>query len=120
MSALHSPRFPRAPEYDRVEAEQAEDFVEFWRAGANAKGWFRCVECGFGVATAHQLPHCSSCHGWLWERAKTSPFAPGPPPGMLEEDLPATVGAVLLAAGVSAGLWLGLAGLAFGLLSLIR
>jgi hypothetical protein len=68
MSALHSPRFPRAPEYDRVETEQAEDFVEFWRAGASAKG----------------------------------------------------VGAVLLAAGVAAALWLGLAGLVFGLLSLIH
>jgi hypothetical protein len=120
VSALRSPTFPRAPEHDRVEAEQADDFVKFWRAGASAKGWFRCVECGVGVATAHRLPDCPSCRGWLWERAETSPFGLGPPAGTLEEDLPAGLGAVLLALALSAVLWLGLGGLAYGLFRLIQ
>jgi hypothetical protein len=120
LSALRSPRRPRAPEFDRVETEQADDFVEFWRAGASAKGWFRCVDCGFGVATAHRLPQCPSCRGWLWEWAETSPFGLGPPAGTLEEDLPASLGAILLALALLAFLWLGLAGVAYGLFRLIQ
>jgi hypothetical protein len=120
MSALRSPTSPRAPERDRVAAEPADDFIEFSRAGASAKGWFRCVECGFGVATAHRLPHCPSCRGWLWEWAETSPFASGPPAGTLEEDLPPSRSALVLAVALLAVLWLGLAGLAVGLFKLIH
>jgi hypothetical protein len=120
MSALRGPPIPRVLEPDRVEAEQVDDFVEFRRAGASAKGWFRCVECGFGVATVHRLPHCPSCRGWLWEWAETSPFAPRPPAAAFEAEAPAATGAVFLAVALVAGLWLGLAGLAFGLFKLIH
>jgi hypothetical protein len=51
---------------------------------------------------------------------RRAPSRPGRPQGRSRKTCPATVGAVLLAASVAAALWLGLAGLAFGLLSLIR
>ena len=78
------------------------------------------MDCGFGVATAHRLPHCPSCRGWLWEWGETSPFGLGPPAGTLEEDLPASLGAILLALALLAFLWLGLAGVAYGLFRLIQ
>ena len=121
MSALRSPHRPHAPERDQVAADsQVEDFVQFWRAGEPAKGWFRCVDCGFGVATLSRLPLCARCQGPLWERAETSPFETGPPPPPLEADLPASLGAMLLAVALLAVLWAGLAGLAFGIFKLIH
>jgi hypothetical protein len=121
VSALLGPNRPHAPERDQVAADsQVEDFVQFWRAGEPAKGWFRCVDCGFGVATLYRLPLCARCHGPLWERAETSPFETGPPPPPLEADLPASLGAVLLAVALLAVLWAGLAGLAFGIFRLIH
>ena len=121
MSALRSPNRPRAPERDQVAADsQVEDFVQFWRAGEPAKGWFRCVDCGLGVATLSRLPLCARCHGVAWERAETSPFETGPPPLPLEADLPASLGAILLAVALLALLWVGLAGLAFGIFRLIH
>ena len=121
MSALRSPNRPRAPERDQVAADsQVEDFVQFWRAGEPAKGWFRCVDCGFGVATLSRLPPCAACQGPLWERAETSPFETGPPPPPLEADVPASRSAMLLAVALLAVLWVGLAGLAFGIFALIH
>ncbi len=121
MSALRSPNRPRAPERDQVAADsQVEDSVQFWRAGEPAEGWFRCVDCGFGVATLYRLPLCARCHGPLWERAETSPFETGPPPPRLEADLSASRSAMLLAVALLAVLWVGLAGLAFGIFRLIH
>jgi hypothetical protein len=121
VSALRSPNRPRAPERDQVAADsQVEDSVQFWRAGEPAKGWFRCVDCGFGVATLDRLPLCASCHGPLWERAETSPFETGPPASPLEVSLPASRSAMLLAVALLAVLWVGLAGLAFGIFTLIH
>jgi hypothetical protein len=120
VSALRSPNRPRAPERDQVAADsQVEDFVHFWRAAEPAKGWFRCVDCGFGVATLDRLPLCALCHGPLWERAETSPFETEPPPPPLELGLPASRSAMLLAVALLAVLWVGLAGLAFGIFKLI-
>ncbi len=48
------------------------------------------------------------------------PLRLGPPAGTLEEDLPASLGAILLALALLAFLWLGLAGVAYGLFSLIQ
>ncbi len=124
MRALHGPNHPRAPERDQVAADpQVEDFAQFWRAGEPAKGWFRCVDCGFGVATLYRLPLCARCHGRVWERPETSPFETGPPPPPLDADLHAVAAAVrgaVLAVMVGAVLWLGVAGLAFGLFKLIH
>jgi hypothetical protein len=121
LSALRSPTRPRAPERDQVAADQpVEDFVQFWRAGEPAKGWFRCADCGFGAATLSRLPLCARCQGRFWERAETSPFETGPPPPRLDADLPASLGAMLLAVALLAVLWTGLAGLAFGLFRLIH
>jgi hypothetical protein len=116
--------FPRAPERERVTAEpQVEDFVKFWGAGARANGSFRCVDCGFYLATVHRLPLCANCRGELWERAETSPFGPGPPVLTPGADLHAAAGAVraaLLGVALGSVLWLGLAGLAFGLFRLFH
>jgi len=124
VSALRSPVGPRPLEQDQVTAElPADDFVEFWRAGARAQGWFRCVECGFGQAIVHRLPRCLSCGGQYWERAGTSPFELEPARSTLEEDQDAVVrvfrGAYY---GVVLGLvlWLGVASVAFGLFRLIH
>lgn len=120
-SALRSPNPTHVPEHDQVAADhQVEDFVQFWRAGQPTKGSFRCVDCGFGVATLYRLPLCARCHGRVWERAETSPFETGPPPRPLDADLPTSLGAVLLALALIAALWLGLAVLAFGLFKLIH
>ena len=123
MSALRSPAFPRAPERDRVTVEpQVEDYVEFQRAGAGARGWFSCVDCGFGVASADRLPPCANCGGQLWERAETSPFGLRPPDSSLGADLHSAAGGVrgaFLAFLLGFVVWLGVAGLAFGLFTLI-
>ena len=58
--------------------------------------------------------------GSRWERAETSPFETGPPPPPLEVDLPASLGAMLLAVALLAVLWAGLASLAFGIFKLIH
>jgi hypothetical protein len=121
VSALHSPNRPRSPEPDQVEADrQVEDFVRFWRAGEPAKGSFRCVDCGFGVATVYRLPLCARCHGPVWERADTSPFEATPPAGTFETDLIGAARAIWLGVALSVVLWLGLAGLAFGIFKLIH
>jgi hypothetical protein len=120
VSALRSPKRAHAPERDQVAADQVEDFVQFWRAGEPATGWFRCVDCGFGVATASRLPLCGRCYGRFWERTETSPFETGPPPPALEANVAGAVRGVFLAIVLGAVLWLGVAGLAFGLFQLIH
>jgi len=129
VSALRSPNRHQAPERDQVAGEgdrQVQDFVQFLRAGESAEGWFRCVDCGFGVATLARLPLCARCHGRVWERAETSPFETGPPPFALSadvQDLHAVAGAVrgvLLAVVLGIVLWLGVVGLASGIFRLIR
>jgi hypothetical protein len=124
MSALRIPNRHQAQELDQVAGDrQLEDFVQFWRAGESAEGWFRCLDCGFGVATLARLPLCARCHGRMWERAETSPFETGPPPPALSADLQAIAGAVrglFLAIVLGVVLWLGLAGLAYRLLRLIH
>jgi hypothetical protein len=127
VSALRSPNRHQTPVRDQVAADdQVEDFLEFWRAGESAEGWFRCVDCGFGVATLARLPLCARCHGRVWERAETSPFETGPPPPALSADLhdlhavAAAVHGLFLAIVLGVVLWLGVAGLAYGLFRLIH
>lgn len=62
-------------EQDRVADEATGDYIEFRTAGERAKGAFRCVECGYGVAIALELPRCPMCSGEQWETAEWSPFA---------------------------------------------
>jgi hypothetical protein len=52
-----------------------DECVEFWPAGALAKGQFSCTACGNRVIVHQVLPRCSVCGERLWERAKWSPFA---------------------------------------------
>jgi hypothetical protein len=119
VSALRSPTRPRAPV---TAALPADDFVEFWRAGARAQGSFRCVDCGFGLATVHRLPGCVSCGGRYWELAGTSPFELQAAGSSLEEDQDAVA---LLFRGayyclvLGFVLWLGVAGVAIGIFRLI-
>jgi rubrerythrin len=51
-----------------------EDYVEFWPAGARAKGEFRCAECGYGAIVTGSLPRCPMCGCESWETAAWSPF----------------------------------------------
>ena len=123
MSALRSPVSPRALKPDRVTAElPADDFVEFWRAGARTQGSFRCMECGFSLATVHRLPDCVSCGDRYWERAGTSPFELEAADSTLRDD--PEVARVFRGAyyGIVLGLalWLGVAGVVFGLFRLIH
>jgi hypothetical protein len=114
---------PRAFKPDQVTVElPADDFVEFWRAGARARGSFRCAECGFGLATVHRLPLCVSCGGRYWERAGTSPFELEAVDSTVRDD--PEVARVFRGAyyGIVLGLvlWLGVAGVAFALFRLIH
>jgi hypothetical protein len=52
-----------------------EGYVDFWTAGASAKGEFHCSDCGYGVVVARELPPCPMCGGGSWERSSWSPFA---------------------------------------------
>jgi len=51
-----------------------DEFVEFWAAGATAKGEFHCSECGYGVTIVRALPVCPMCGGEAWEQTPWSPF----------------------------------------------
>jgi hypothetical protein len=55
-------------------AEADDEYVEFWSAGAYARGEFRCVACGHLVVTFRTLPRCPVCEQGLWERDAWSPF----------------------------------------------
>jgi hypothetical protein len=57
-----------------AEAERLDEYVEFWPAGALARGLFSCVACGRQVVSAYQLPPCPTCDGALWEELSSSPF----------------------------------------------
>jgi len=46
-----------------------------YEAGRSAKGEFRCVGCGYGVAVHDSLPSCPMCRGDLWEPSPWRPFS---------------------------------------------
>jgi rubrerythrin len=58
-----------------VRPGQGGDFVEFWAAGAEARGAFHCADCGYGVSVQTKLPACPMCAGSSWELSPTSPFS---------------------------------------------
>jgi hypothetical protein len=47
--------------------EEHGDYVDFYRAGAAARGAFHCSGCGYGVTVQVTLPHCPMCGGTTWE-----------------------------------------------------
>jgi rubrerythrin len=49
--------------------------IAFRTAGERAKGEFRCVGCGYGVAIATELPTCPMCGGASWQAARWRPFS---------------------------------------------
>jgi hypothetical protein len=55
------------------QADAAGDVV-LHEAGRPAKGEFRCVGCGYGVAVHDSLPSCPMCRGDLWEPSPWRPF----------------------------------------------
>jgi hypothetical protein len=67
-----SDRLVVLPQPDRPSPEP--EFVEFFRTGATARGWFSCAECEWLVRSVRQLPDCPSCGGRLWEAANTPIF----------------------------------------------
>ena len=46
-----------------------------WKAGARAKGEYRCAECGYGVTVHRVLPACPMCRGESWERVPWRPYS---------------------------------------------
>jgi hypothetical protein len=44
-------------------------------AGARGAGDYRCLDCGYGIATFGLVPTCPMCHGSDWEPAPRSPFS---------------------------------------------
>jgi hypothetical protein len=60
----------------RMTVTQAdEDYVDFWPAGSQAKGEFRCADCGYGAVVTAALPRCPMCGCESWETASWSPFS---------------------------------------------
>lgn len=51
------------------------EYVEFWPAGAVAKGHFRCAACGTRMNVTFVLPRCEQCGERLWERDESSSYA---------------------------------------------
>jgi hypothetical protein len=45
-----------------------DEYVEFWPAGALARGQFSCTACGNRVTVQQVLPRCMVCGERLWER----------------------------------------------------
>jgi len=58
-----------------LSAAADDEYVEFWPAGALAKGQFSCTACGNRITVYQVLPRCTVCGERLWERAEWSPFA---------------------------------------------
>src|SRR5439155_6867483 len=115
-----------------AEAGQTDEYVEFWPAGAIARGVFCCISCGRRVVSAYQLPPCPSCDGGLWEELSSSPFGRSdaafashlsPSEQWNEDDLDRTaafVRSAFLALVVGAVLWLFLAASAYVLFEVMH
>lgn len=58
-----------------TETAAADDYVQFWPAGARAKGAFNCSECGHAATVYTELPVCPTCASTSWEQVDWSPFA---------------------------------------------
>jgi hypothetical protein len=58
----------------RARRREPAEFVQFWAAGASAKGAYRCSECGYGVTVHQTLPVCPMCGGGSWEAASWRPL----------------------------------------------
>ena len=42
-------------------------FVDFFLAGTDVSGEFRCADCGYGAIVHRALPQCPMCGGTIWE-----------------------------------------------------
>jgi hypothetical protein len=70
IDGMHGSREAGLPE-----GTSTDGFVEFWRAGNQAKGEFHCADCGYGVTVYTTLPRCPMCSGETWERSTWSPLS---------------------------------------------
>jgi Zn finger protein HypA/HybF involved in hydrogenase expression len=65
-------------------AAQVDPGTEIIVAGARGAGDYRCLDCGYGIATSGLVPMCPMCHGSHWRLASgTSPVVG--PEGRLPE-----------------------------------
>jgi hypothetical protein len=100
-----------------------DEYIEFWQAGAIARGLFCCVACGRRLVSAHVLPPCPTCDGGLWEELTTSPFATAAYEHWTHQDLEETgrfLRGAVVALVVGPAIWLALGGLAFLVFELLR
>jgi rubrerythrin len=56
-----------------VRTARTRETVEV-EAGARGAGEYRCLACGYGIATFSVIPECPMCRGTHWEMARFSPF----------------------------------------------
>ena len=61
-------------EVRRSSVASPDEYIEFWSAGAAAKGDFHCSACRYGVTVHRVLPRCPMCGGEAWEQTPWSPF----------------------------------------------
>jgi hypothetical protein len=62
-------------------------YVHFHAAGDEARGDFRCAECGYGVCVSRTLPTCPMCGSASWERGwMRMPLPQEPEPVWLPAD----------------------------------
>ena len=57
-----------------VAVDPDAQYVQFWEAGASAKGEFHCGDCGYGITIHSVLPVCPMCASTAWEQNAWSPF----------------------------------------------
>jgi hypothetical protein len=58
-----------------TEQADAAEAAVLQETGRPAKGEFRCVGCGYGVAVHDSLPSCPMCRGEVWEPSAWRPFS---------------------------------------------
>ena len=50
-------------------------------AGARGAGDYRCLDCGYGIATSGLVPMCPMCHGSHWQLATRTSLGARPEVG---------------------------------------
>jgi rubrerythrin len=66
-------------ELERSAAQAADGSHTTIEAGARGAGDYRCLDCGYGIATAGRVPMCPMCHGSHWQLVSRTSSGPALP-----------------------------------------